>query len=168
MGWQVALTELADADLGDVVAFLAKKSPEAAERIGLELVALIFSLDQVPNRGAPVQKRPGLRKIAHRHYLVIYRVNEAAALVEILRIWDNRPGPGAIARLVARKRARRTLGAVAGGSAIPPPCIAYFLHSVGLGCRLEMTGTLKRQRFVKPLQRSVRKGRNHLQCRTAV
>jgi len=64
MGWQVALTEEADADLGNVVAFLAKKSPAAAERIGLELVALIFSLDQLANRGAPVRKRPGLRKIA--------------------------------------------------------------------------------------------------------
>jgi plasmid stabilization system protein ParE len=93
MGWQVALTEQADADLGDVVAFLAKKSPTAAERIGLELVEVIFSLDQLPNRGAPVRKRPGLRKLAHRHYLVIYRVNEAASLVEILRIWDNRQDP---------------------------------------------------------------------------
>lgn len=93
MGWQVALTERADADLGDVVAFLAKKSPAAAERIGLELVALIFSLDQMPHRGAPVRKRPGLRKIAHRHYLVIDRVSEVASLVEILRIWDGRQAP---------------------------------------------------------------------------
>lgn len=93
MGWRVALTDEADADLGNVVAFLAQKSPAAAERIGLELVDLIFSLDQMPNRGAPVRKRPGLRKLAHRHYLVIYRVNEAAALVEIVRVWDNRQDP---------------------------------------------------------------------------
>ena len=93
MGWQVALTEEADADLGEVVAFLAKKSPAAAERIGLELVALIFSLDQLPNRGAPVRKRPGLRKIAHRHYLIIYRVKEAENRVEIVRIWDDRQDP---------------------------------------------------------------------------
>ncbi|WP_404424651.1 type II toxin-antitoxin system RelE/ParE family toxin [Nibricoccus sp. IMCC34717] len=93
MGWQVAITDEADADLGSVVAFLAQKSPEAAERIGLELVALIFSLDQMPSRGAPVKKRPGLRKIAHRHYLVIYRVNEAHSLVEIVRVWDGRQDP---------------------------------------------------------------------------
>ncbi|MBS0631353.1 MAG: type II toxin-antitoxin system RelE/ParE family toxin [Verrucomicrobia bacterium] len=93
MGWQVALTERADADLGEVVAFLAKRSPSAAERIGLELVELIFSLQQFPGRGAPVQKRTSLRKLAHRHYLVIYRINEAAGLVEILRIWDNRRNP---------------------------------------------------------------------------
>jgi toxin ParE1/3/4 len=93
MGWQVAITGEADADLGNVVAFLAEKSPTAAERIGLELVDLIFSLDQMPNRGAPMRKRPSLRKIAHRHYLVIYRVNEAEALVEIVRVWDNRQDP---------------------------------------------------------------------------
>ena len=86
MGWHVALTDEAEADLEAVVAFIARKSPTAAERIGLELVALIFALDQLPNRGAPVRKRPLLRKLAHRHYLVIYRVNEAQNLVEIVRI----------------------------------------------------------------------------------
>ncbi len=94
MGWRIALTEQAENDLGDVVAFLAHKSSAAAELIGLELVDLIFSLDQMPNRGAAVRKRPGLRKLAHRHYLVIYRVNESAALVEIIRVWDNRQDPG--------------------------------------------------------------------------
>ena len=93
MGWHVALTDEADADLESVVAFLAQKNPAAAERIGFELVDLIFSLDQMPNRGAPVRKRPGLRKLAHRHYLVVYRINETASLVEIVRIWDNRQDP---------------------------------------------------------------------------
>ena len=93
MGWRVALTHEAEADLGRVVAFLARKSPTAAERIGLELVALIFALDELPHRGAPVQRRPGLRKLAHRHYLIIYRVNDTASLVEIIRIWDNRRDP---------------------------------------------------------------------------
>lgn len=76
-----------------MVAFLAQKSPTAAERIGLELVELIFSLNHLPHRGTPVRKRPSSRKIAHRHYLVIYRINETAALVEIVRIWDNRQDP---------------------------------------------------------------------------
>ena len=93
MGCRIAVTDQADSDLGNVVAFLARKSPLAAVRVGLELVKLIFSLDQMPNRGAPMRKRPFLRKIAHRHYLVIYRVNEDRALVEILRVWDSRQDP---------------------------------------------------------------------------
>jgi plasmid stabilization system protein ParE len=93
MGWQVALTDEAEADLEAVVAFIARKNPAAAERIGLELVALIFALDQLPSRGAPLRKWPSLRKLAHRHYLVIYRVNEAQNLVEIVRVWDGRQDP---------------------------------------------------------------------------
>jgi len=93
MGWQVALTETAEADLEAAVAFIARKNSAAAERIGLELVALIFALDELPGRGAPVKKRPGLRKIAHRHYLVIYRINEAQNLVEVIRVWDARQDP---------------------------------------------------------------------------
>lgn len=102
MGWQVAITEQADADLGNVVAFLARKSPTAAERIGLELVDLIFSLDQMPNRGAAMRKRPSLRKIAHRHYLVIYRVNDCAPAIRGAIRW-NAPG---LRRL---RRSRRLL-----------------------------------------------------------
>lgn len=93
MGWSVALTAEAEADLGDVVAFLAKQSPAAAERIGLELIERIFSLTELPNRGAPVRLRPGVRKLAHRHYLIIYHLNEDAGLVEIVRIWDGRRDP---------------------------------------------------------------------------
>ena len=62
-------------------------APTVAETIGVELLDLAFSLDSFPKRGAVVRKYPTLRKFAHRHYLVIYRVNEAAALVEIVRIW---------------------------------------------------------------------------------
>jgi plasmid stabilization system protein ParE len=93
MGWAIALTEAAEADLGQAVAFLAQRSPPAAERIGLELLEVIFALDHLPRRGTPISQRPGLRKIAHRHYLIIYRVNETAHQVEVIRIWDNRRDP---------------------------------------------------------------------------
>jgi plasmid stabilization system protein ParE len=93
MGWRVALTDEADTDLENVVAFLAKKSPTVAMAIGLELLQLIFSLDQFPERGAPVRNRPKLRKLAHRHYLIYYRVNDPASIVEIIRIWDCRQDP---------------------------------------------------------------------------
>ena len=96
MGWQVGLTADADRDLEAAVAFLAQQSPVAAERVGLELVELIFSLDQLPYRGATVRHRPALRKLAHRHYLVIYRVSEDARLVEIVRIRDNRRDPATL------------------------------------------------------------------------
>lgn len=90
MVWRIALTETAEADLESAVAFIARFGPEAAERIGLELVAVIFSLDQFPERGSPVKARPDLRKLSHRYYLIYYRVNATTHMVEIVRIWDGR------------------------------------------------------------------------------
>ena len=76
---------------------LAGYSPVVAERIGLELMEVIFSLDQLPNRGAPVHARPGLRKLSYRYYLIYYQINEAAQSVAIVRIWDGRRNPAALA-----------------------------------------------------------------------
>ena len=93
MGYQVGLTEEAQADLGAVVRFLAQQSPEAAERIGHELLDAALTLTVFPRRGAPVRRRPGLRKLTHRHYLIFYQVNEAASWVDVVRIWDGRQNP---------------------------------------------------------------------------
>jgi len=93
MGYQVGLTEEAQADLGVVVRFLAEKSPEAAERIGNELLDAALTLTMFPRRGSPVKRRLGLRKLTHRDYLIFYQVNEAAQWVEVVRIWDGRQNP---------------------------------------------------------------------------
>jgi len=96
MGYQVGLTEEAQADLGAVVRFLAQQSPEAAERIGHEILDAALTLTVFPRRGAPVRRRPGLRKLTHRHYLIFYQVNEAASWVEVVRIWDGRQNPATL------------------------------------------------------------------------
>ena len=93
MGWRITLSDQADADLQAAVEFIASFSAEAAARIGSELVDLIFTLDELPRRGAPVKSRPGLRKLSHGDYLIYYRINEPAMLVEIVRIWDGRRNP---------------------------------------------------------------------------
>jgi len=94
--WRVALSDEAEADLERVVAFLTQKNPSAAERLGLEIVDMIFSLDLFPARGAPVRNRPGLRKVVHRYYVIIYRLHDAAQLVEIVRVWDGRLDPSGL------------------------------------------------------------------------
>jgi plasmid stabilization system protein ParE len=96
--WRVALSEQAEVDLERVVAFLARKNQAAAERVGLEIVEVIFSLDTLPARGNPVRTRPGLRKTVHRPYVIIYRLHEAARLVEIVRVWDGRLDPTGLTR----------------------------------------------------------------------
>ena len=93
MGFQVGLTEEAQADLGVVVRFLAEQNPEAAARIGNEILDAALSLTLFPRRGTPVRRRPGMRKLSLRHYLIFYQVNEAAQWVEVVRIWDGRRDP---------------------------------------------------------------------------
>lgn len=93
MGFQVGLTEAAQSDLGAVVRFLAEKSPEAAARIGNEILDSALSLTLFPRCGSPVRRRPGMRKLTHRQYLIFYQVNEAAQWVEVVRIWDGRQDP---------------------------------------------------------------------------
>jgi plasmid stabilization system protein ParE len=94
--YRIALTDTAEADLEAAVAFLAQRSPEAAERIGMELVGVVFSLDLLPYRGSPVSARPGLRRLLHRDYLIYYRINEPGRLVEVVRVWDGRKNPGSL------------------------------------------------------------------------
>ena len=94
--WRGALSDQAEADLERVVAFLARKTQAAGERVGMELVEVIFSLDSLPARGGLMKGRSGLRKTVHRHYVIIYRLHEAARLVEIVRVWDGRLDPAGL------------------------------------------------------------------------
>ncbi len=93
MGYKVGLTDAAIADLGAVVRFLAENSSEVALRMGEELLDAALSLSVMPRRGSPVRLRPGMRKLSCRHFLIFYRIDEAAGWVEIVRIWDGRRDP---------------------------------------------------------------------------
>jgi plasmid stabilization system protein ParE len=93
MDYRVGLTEAARDDLGRVVRFLAGQSPEAAVRVGNEILDTALTLTLLPRRGTPVRRRPGMRKIGCRHYLIFYQVNEATRWVEEVCIWDGRQDP---------------------------------------------------------------------------
>ena len=94
MDYKVVVTARAERDLFEVVSFIAQKNPAAAEKTGHALVNAAESLGWLPFRGPAMKGRPGLRKLAHSpYYLIIYRVNEPARLVEIVRFWDGRKNP---------------------------------------------------------------------------
>jgi plasmid stabilization system protein ParE len=89
------LTEEARNDLGAEVQFIAVEgaNPAAGLRLGNELLDAALSLAIMPRRGSPVRRRPGMRKLFHRHWLIFYQVNDAAQWIEIVRIWDGRRNP---------------------------------------------------------------------------
>lgn len=89
MDHRVIISQPALRDLGVIARFIAEGvngRPAAAEKIGEELIGLSESLSALPHRGTAVRRRPGLRKLSHRYYLIFYQVTEPTRLVEIVRI----------------------------------------------------------------------------------
>lgn len=80
---------MAEADLGNIIDYIAQDNPARAETFGLELRDKIGALAQHPELGRA--GRPGLpdgvrELVAHRNYIVLYRVLHEVRTVEVLRI----------------------------------------------------------------------------------
>jgi plasmid stabilization system protein ParE len=94
MGCAVIFSAQSNRDLAAIVAFVAANSPEAAARLGNSLVDRALMLGAHPHLGAPVRDRQGVRRLAHRPWIVIYyRVDPERQTVEIARFWDARQNP---------------------------------------------------------------------------
>ncbi len=67
-----------------ITAWLAERNPSAAARIGR---ALADSLAVPPYKGRP-GRAPDTRELsAVPPYVIVYEVNQAAGMVQILRVW---------------------------------------------------------------------------------
>jgi toxin ParE1/3/4 len=80
----VTILEEAHEDLRNIVAYIAKENPNAAETLGRELLDQATSLESLPYRGSRVKKRRGLLKLVHGQYLIYYRIQEQKKVVEIV------------------------------------------------------------------------------------
>jgi toxin ParE1/3/4 len=78
------ILEEAQEDLVNIVAHLSPDNPEAAQKLGNQLLDLAQSLESMPYRGSSVKKLPGLRKLIHGNYLIYYRVKDQESLVEVV------------------------------------------------------------------------------------
>ena len=74
-------------DLGAVVRYIALDDPEAAKRVGNELIDRVLILEKFPWLGSRYPKRNGVRKLVSKPYVIFYRVDEQAERVDILRYW---------------------------------------------------------------------------------
>lgn len=80
---------MAEADLDNIIDYIAQDNPTRAETFGQELHDKTLPLAQHPKMGRT--GRPGLpafvrELVAHRNYIVFYRVLDDAGTVEILRV----------------------------------------------------------------------------------
>ncbi|MDZ4150391.1 MAG: type II toxin-antitoxin system RelE/ParE family toxin [Methylococcales bacterium] len=80
---------MAEADLDNIIDYIAQDNPTKAEKFGQALRDRVLPLAQHPKLGRT--GRPGLpvflrELVAHRNYIVFYRVLDEARTVEILRL----------------------------------------------------------------------------------
>jgi toxin ParE1/3/4 len=87
MGWKVILSPQCLADLEQIVSYIAKNNPAAAERLGLSLLDRTAILQEFPELGSEYSKRNGVRKLTSRPYIILYRINASSRTVDILRFW---------------------------------------------------------------------------------
>ncbi len=87
--YRIVWRPIAEADLDQIVDYIAQDNPIRAEAFGQELRAKVLPLAQHPKLGRT--GRPGLpaflrELVAHRSYIIFYRVLDEARTVEILRV----------------------------------------------------------------------------------
>jgi len=94
MGFKVFLSDEALTDLERIVAYIAFDNPEAAQRMGDQLLDATETLAELTERGrvVPEFRRPEIREIIVRSYRIIYRVSKSEKSVEIIRFWHGARG----------------------------------------------------------------------------
>jgi len=87
MGCKIIFSPQAIADLEAAVRFIAKNNPDAAVRVGHALIDRVSILENFPLIGSRYVKRPGVRKLVSRPYVIYYRPRLEENYVDILRYW---------------------------------------------------------------------------------
>ena len=94
MGWKVIIAPSAQIDLADIVRYVARHNPDAAARLGYELITRAEKLAAFPDIGrmVPEFRRSNLREVICRSYRVIYRLRRAEERIDIVRFWHGARG----------------------------------------------------------------------------
>jgi plasmid stabilization system protein ParE len=78
MAWQVIFSARSKRDLQDIVEYIARDNPAAAERVGLLLIEQADALANTPEMGPVLPQRLNVRFFPVGSYLIIYRADEEA------------------------------------------------------------------------------------------
>jgi toxin ParE1/3/4 len=94
MDFKVVWTEPALADLHNICSYIANENPDAAQRVGEDILNHVEVLEAFPFIGPtyPRASSGQVREIVCGKYRIFYRVNEERKLVEILTIWHGARG----------------------------------------------------------------------------
>ena len=80
---------MAQADLAEIVEYIARDNPAAAARFGQELVAHTRRLEKFPaiSRVVPEFQIQTLRELIHGAYRIVYQIDDAQKQVAVARFW---------------------------------------------------------------------------------
>lgn len=90
--FSLRITSQADRDLREIVGYIARDNPAAAERVGLRLIERVELLTNFPKLGREIRQRRGDRVLAEGNILIFYRLDLSARIVEIKRLWHSARG----------------------------------------------------------------------------
>ena len=94
MDFKIIISQPAIDDLKSIVSYIAPHNPDAASRMGTELLKRTRILASFPEIGrhAPEADHPDVREIIYRSYRIFYRIKHEQRLVEVIRFWHSARG----------------------------------------------------------------------------
>jgi toxin ParE1/3/4 len=90
--FQLRLTSQAARDLREIVAYIARDNPAAAERFGFALVEKAELLKKFPLLGKKVKGTEKDRVLVEDPILIFYQPDNAAGVIVIKRFWHGARG----------------------------------------------------------------------------
>jgi toxin ParE1/3/4 len=94
MDWKIIIAPSAQADLSDIVRYVAQHNSDAAARLGYDLITRAESVAAFPEIGrmVPEFRQPNLREVICRSYRIIYRLRRDDERIDIVRFWHGARG----------------------------------------------------------------------------
>ncbi len=89
MGFKVIFAPQAIEQLDEIVRYIAKDNPTAAEKFGIRLVERTALLADFPEIGKPYLKRKNVRRLYCQPYWIYYRLQREKRIVEIMDFWHS-------------------------------------------------------------------------------
>jgi plasmid stabilization system protein ParE len=91
--YKILYTKAALTGLDEIVEFIHRDDPAAAERFGNALLNHVDLLASFPRIGQPIARRPRLQKILHTPIWIYYRIHEDKKVIEVIRFWHGSRRP---------------------------------------------------------------------------
>jgi toxin ParE1/3/4 len=94
MAFQLTWSPAARLDLHDICVYIAEDAPAAAGEFVQSVLQAVERLSDFPQSGRIVPEFGDslIREVIRRPCRIVYRINQAASVVEIVRVWHSRRG----------------------------------------------------------------------------